>query len=205
MPKQTTELNQTETLDLVRRMGYLAEYRESGVRSHLERIRAYCRVLSFGLGLTSREVELTSLASMLHDVGKASIPESILVKTGELTAFEWEKVKNHTVIGADILANSDAPVLQIGSMIALSHHERWDGSGYPRSLIGEDIPLSGRICALADVFDALTTKRHYKQEIVPQAALELILDTSGQLFDPKLVKIFHQNFEEILSIRQFNI
>lgn len=205
MLKSTPTTINKEMLDMVRRMALMAEYQEAGIVGHLERMRGYCFVIAHGLGLSSQEVELISHASQLHDVGEVGVPQTVLTKRGELTAYEWELVKRHPHIGAEILSGSSSPLLQVGELIALTHHERWDGSGYPRALQGEGIPIGGRICALADVFDALTTKRPYKEEIPIEEALQLIQDTSGQLFDPRLVKIFRENFDEIKRIRQYNI
>jgi len=205
MLKTTATMINKEALDLTRRMALMAQYREPGVENHLERIRGYCFVLAHGLGLSSTEVELISHASQLHDIGYVGVPEAVLDKSGQLTAYEWEQIKRHPSIGAELLSGSSSPLLQAGELIALSHHERWDGSGYPQALRGEDIPLGGRICAVADVFDALTSKRAYKQEITVEEALKLILDSSGQLFDPKLVRLFRDGFDEILRVRQFNI
>jgi putative two-component system response regulator len=126
-------------------------------------------------------------------------------RSDNLTAIEWGYVKRHPLIGAELLKGSESVVLQVGEVIALTHHERWDGTGYPQGLKGEEIPMGGRICALADVFDALTTKRSYKPEVNVEDAIELIQDASNQLFDPQLVSIFVQNIEEIKKIRQHNL
>lgn len=205
MLKTTATLINKESLDLVRRMAMMAQYRESGIENHLERMRGYCYVIAHGLGLSTPEVELIANASQLHDVGYVGVPDAVLAKSGQLTAYEWEQVKRHPAIGAEMLSGSPSPVLQAGELIALTHHERWDGSGYPKALQGEEIPLGGRICAVADVFDALTTKRTYKEEVPVQEALQLLVDTSGQLFDPQVVKVFREGFDEILRVRQLNI
>lgn len=205
MLKTTPTTINKEALDLARRMALMAQFREAGIENHLERIRGYCYVIAHGLELSTPEVELISQASQLHDVGYVGVPDAVLAKSGQLTAYEWELVKRHPAIGAELLSGSNSPILQAGELIALTHHERWDGSGYPQALQGEEIPLGGRICALADVFDALTTKRSYKQEIPVEEALQLLVDASGQLFDPKLVKIFRDGFDEILRVRQFNV
>ncbi len=205
MSKYATEVLNREVLDVVRRMSALAEYREPGIKNHLERIRGYCMVVARGLDLSVQEVEVIANASQLHDIGEIGIPDAILTKAGKLSPYEWEVVKRHPVIGAEILRGSPSTLLQAGEIIALSHHERWDGSGYPYGLKGEDIPLSGRICALADIFDALTTKRPYKDEVSVEEAYDLILESSGVLFDPQLVTVFKDNFDELLVIRQNNI
>ncbi len=205
MSKYATEVLNREVLDVVRRMSALAEYREPGIKNHLERIRGYCMVVARGLDLSVQEVEVIANASQLHDIGEIGIPDAILTKAGKLSPYEWEVVKRHPVIGAEILRGSPSTLLQAGEIIALSHHERWDGSGYPYGLKGEDIPLSGRICAMADIFDALTTKRPYKDEVSVEEAYDLILESSGVLFDPQLVTVFKDNFDELLVIRQNNI
>ncbi len=205
MSKYATEVLNREVLDVVRRMSALAEYREPGIKNHLERIRGYCMVVARGLDLSVQEVEVIANASQLHDIGEIGIPDAILTKAGKLSPYEWEVVKRHPVIGAEILRGSPSTLLQAGEIIALSHHERWDGSGYPYRLKGEDIPLSGRICAMADIFDALTTKRPYKDEVSVEEAYDLILESSGVLFDPQLVTVFKDNFDELLVIRQNNI
>jgi putative two-component system response regulator len=205
MSKFSTEVVNREELDIIRRMASIAEYRQPGIKNHLERIRGYCYVLSRELGLSIREAEIIATASMLHDLGEICIPDSVLGRDSKLTAYEWEMVKRHPTVGAELLKGSPSVILQAGEIIALTHHERWDGTGYPRGLVGEEIPVSGRICALADIFDALTTKRTYKDEIQVNEAFDLILKNSGVLFDPDLVTIFDENFEEILKIRQMNL
>jgi putative two-component system response regulator len=191
-----------DLVDLVRRMAAIAEYREPDIMQHLERIRGYCQVMANGMGLPSQESEAIGIASMLHDVGKAGLPDSILTNSGDLSPYEWDLMKRHTIMGAEILKDAQLPILQAGEVIALTHHERWDGSGYPYKLKGEDIPVSGRIVALADVFDALTTRRLYKKEITVECAYELIEESAGVLFDPELVNVFINNFSEILKTRK---
>lgn len=201
MKTYPSEAKDKEVIDVIRRMAHIAEYRETDASNHRERVRGYCSVIARHLGLSSQEVEIISFASLLHDVGKISLPESLLSKSGDFTAYEWELMKQHTTVGASLLKGSPSVYLQAAEIIALTHHERWDGSGYPKGLRGEEIPMSGRICALADVFDALTTKRNYKEEIPVESATNLVKESSGQLFDPRVVEIFMDNCEEILKIR----
>jgi putative two-component system response regulator len=190
-----------DTLDTIRRMAVLAQYRKPGLIAHLERVRSYCYLLARAAGLPEANARVLSFASQLHDVGEIAIPKEVLTKSTELLPYEWELVKQHTIIGAEILRGSPSVIIQAGEVIALTHHERWDGSGYPHGLKGEDIPIGGRICAVADVFDALTTPRPYKAEMKVDDALTL-LQTSGQaMFDPRLVEIFCQNYEELVKIR----
>ena len=196
-----TEITNKEYLDVVRRFAALAQFRDRNIRNHLERIRGYSLVISKGYGLSLQEANTICYASQLHDIGEIGIPDSILSKSGELTTYEWEILKRHTVIGADILKGSLSVILQAGEIIALTHHERWNGSGYPQGLKGEDIPLSGRVCAIADVFDALTTKRSYKDIISVEEAVNLLQETRGELLDPELVDVFVENLDEIRKIR----
>lgn len=191
-----------DLLDSVIRMAYMAEYREGNNTGHLERIKAYTQLLGRGLGLNQNEVQLISTACQLHDIGKVGLPDALLQKQGRYTDADLQKVKHHTILGAEILKNSFSPVLQAGEMIALNHHERWDGSGYPNGIAGEDIPLSARLCAVADVFDALTTPRPYKKEISTEDASRLIIGAGGILFDPQIVQVFEEELSGILKIKK---
>ncbi|MEN6571702.1 MAG: HD domain-containing phosphohydrolase [Anaerolineaceae bacterium] len=183
------------------RLAYIAEIKEWDNRLHLERIRGYCQILAQAAGLTGQEAFLLGLASQLHDIGKVEVPDELLKRTGNYNADEWQLLEKHTLNGAKILDHSSSAVLQTASAIALTHHERWDGSGYPRGLKGEEIPISGRICAIADVFDALTTHRSYKELISDESAFEMIQQSSGTLFDPALVAYFTAKFSEILAVK----
>ena len=194
-----------DMLDIIKRMALTAEYREPQIKNHIERMRGYSQILARGMDLSQQEVDILANASVLHDIGKVGLPERVAFKTDKLGAYEIELSKQHTVIGAEILRGSNSVYLRAGEYVCLTHHERWDGSGYPRGLVKEDIPLSGRIVAVADVFDALTTRRSYKNEIPVEDALRLIRDSSGQLFDPNLVNVFVDSFDEILRVRQNNI
>jgi cyclic di-GMP phosphodiesterase len=191
-----------ELLDAVWRMAYIAEYREGGNLAHLERIKGYVQVLGRGLGLTQSEVQLISTACQLHDIGKAGLPEGLLLKQGQYSDAELNKIKSHTSVGAEILKNSNSALLQAAETVALNHHERWDGSGYPNGLTGEQIPLSARLCAIADVFDALTTPRSYKKEISVDDALRLVVGASDSLFDPQIVQVFQDEFQNILKVKK---
>lgn len=183
------------------RLAYMAELKEWDNRQHLERIRNYSMLLASALGLTHDEAQIISIASQVHDVGKFYTPVELLQRTGNYQPDEWEIMERHTLDGGKLLESASSIVLQTGSIIALTHHERWDGSGYPRHLKGEEIPISGRICALADVFDALTTKRAYKELISDEQALQLIKESSGVMFDPHLVKVFESKFLELRKIK----
>jgi putative two-component system response regulator len=200
-----SEGSDRDIVDIIKRLALTAEYREPQIKNHLERIRGYCLILARGLELSSQETEIIANASMLHDIGKVGLPERVAYKTDKLGAYEIELSKQHTVIGSEILRGANSVFLRAGEYICLTHHERWDGSGYPRGLSKEDIPLSGRIVAIADVFDALTTRRSYKNEIPTEDALRLITETSGQLFDPNIVSIFMDHWDDILFVRQNNL
>jgi putative two-component system response regulator len=201
MMKPPVDTQSKEMIDTARRMAILAEFRDPTIADHVDRIRGFCRVIARGAGLSPQEVDLISAAAMLHDLGKAGVPFEVLQKSDRLTAEEWEIIKQHTLAGAELLTGSPSIVMQTAEIIALTHHERWDGSGYPHGLKGEAIPLSGRICAVADVFDALTTRRPYKPEMPVDDALALIRSAGGSLFDPQLVRIFVENFDELLRVR----
>jgi putative two-component system response regulator len=192
-----------EQIDTVRRMAFMAEHYDKETAIHRERVRGYCQLMARGIGLTTNEANLVAHASLLHDIGKVIIPVEIASKAGKLTPYEWDVTKRHTTFGAEILHGSTSILFQMGEVIALNHHERWDGSGYPHGLKGDAIPMSGRICALADVFDALTTKRTYKSEVSIDYALELIKDSSETLFDPKLVDILYNRYDDLIRICTF--
>lgn len=193
---------QKDLNELITRMAYIAEVKEWDNRQHLERIRRYCHLLSRDLGMSEHDCEVIASASQLHDVGKISTPEALLTKGGQYTDEEWVIVERHASAGAEILSGSTSSLLQMAAAIAQTHHERWDGSGYPNGIAGDKIPLSGRVCALADVFDALTTKRNYKAPMGLEKAQSMIQQAAGVMFDPSLVRIFDQRYEEFCRIKQ---
>ncbi len=200
MRTYSQEVKDKEVLDFVRRMANMAEYREPETVYHRERVRTYCLLIANSLGLSVPDAEIIANASVLHDVGKVGLPDELIQKTGDLTPYEWEVMKRHTTIGASVLNGSTSAILQAGEIIALNHHERWDGSGYPNQLKGEAIPMSARICSVADVFDALTSRRAYKQALPLEDAFRLIRDASGTLFDPLIVKAFLENKAEVSRV-----
>ena len=161
----------------------------------------FCQLTGREYGLLQEEQILLLNASPMHDVGKIGIPDRILLKPGKLDAEEWEIMKTHTTIGGLIIGNHPSELLRTARLIALTHHERWDGSGYPNGLKGENIPIYGRITAIADVFDALTSKRPYKEAWTVEDSLEEIKHGSGSHFDPKVVESFLSAMPEILKIR----
>ncbi len=193
----------------------LAESRDPETGAHLERMREYCRVLTqhlstqpkFSGQIDGDYVETIYLTSPLHDIGKVGIPDSVLLKPGRLTDKEFNIMKKHTIIGGETLTAAardypEAEFLRMARDIALSHHERFDGSGYPFGLAGEEIPLAGRIVALADVYDALTTKRVYKSAFSHDVARSIVLEGEGVHFDPQIVAGFVQNEEEFVAIQR---
>lgn len=188
-------------LDTIFRLALAAEYKDRETAGHIRRVGRYCGLIGRALGLPLREAEVLEVAGPMHDVGKLGVPDHILLKPGKLDAGEWEAMKQHTLIGARLLEGSPSEYLQAGAVIALSHHERWDGSGYPRGLVGEEIPLPGRICAVADVFDALTTDRPYRKAMSNEEALEVMRSGRGGHFDPEILDLFFENLDEVLAIQ----
>lgn len=179
-----------------------AEYKDEETATHLIRMAEYSRILAEKSGLDKKTVSLIHTSSPMHDIGKIGIPDSILLKPGKLTAEEWDVMKSHAFIGGKILSMGTSDYINMGAIIALSHHEKWDGSGYPSGLSGEDIPLPGRICAIADVFDALTSKRPYKEAFSVEKSLDIMKAGRGPHFEPRLMDVFFENIDEILSIKE---
>jgi putative two-component system response regulator len=188
-------------LETVERLAILAEYKDKVTGRHIQRMSEYSAVLARGLNLPPSEVELILHASRMHDVGKIAMPEAILRKPAALDAQEWTVMRQHSAIGSRILENSSSQILQAGRIIALHHHERWDGSGYPSGLSGGDIPLWGRICAVADVFDAVTSERPYKPAFPNEEALQLLREGKGKHFDPRVIDVFFECLDDILEIQ----
>lgn len=178
-------------LETIYRMAMVAEYRDQqDTASHLRRISKYTGLVAAELGLPLDLVEDLRYASPLHDIGKVAIPDSILLKPGKLTPDEYEEMKKHPVYGGRMLENAESRLLKLGRNIALSHHEHWDGTGYPYGLKGEEIPLEARIVSVADVFDALTTRRVYKGAWTADDTFLYMGEQSGRLFDPKIIDAF---------------
>ena len=177
-------------LELIQRLAQAVDTRDTETGEHIERIGRLSQQLALQLGWSAEEAEVLRHASAMHDIGKIGIPDHILLKPGKLDPQEWEVIKTHTTAGAQILADSSNPLVQMARDIAMSHHERWDGSGYPAGLKGEEIPIAARICAVVDVYDALLAKRSYKEAWTAEQALAEIRQGSGTHFDPKLVEAF---------------
>jgi putative two-component system response regulator len=186
---RTSALRATE-LEIVQRLGRAVESRDPETGDHIGRIAAVSHRLALAAGLSADEAELLRRASAMHDVGKISIPDRILSKPGPLTMDERRIMERHAEVGADLLAGSRSDLVQLGEVVARTHHERWDGTGYPAGLAGEEIPLAGRICAICDVFDALMSSRPYKPPWTFDSALEEIREQRGRHFDPHLVDLF---------------
>lgn len=199
--ERTQELRESR-IEIVNRLVHAAEYKDSDTASHITRMSRYCALLAEAYGLSEAECEVVLVASKMHDIGKIGIPDHILLKRGGFGEEEWEIMKSHTEIGSRILEGSKSRILQAGCIIAISHHERWDGRGYPKGLSGEAIPLYGRITALADVFDALTTVRPYKEAWSVEKSVETIIAGNGSHFDPNLCELFLKILPEILNIRR---
>ena len=194
-----TELHEART-DAIRRLGKASEYRDNETGMHIMRMTHFAGAIAKVMGLPEDVRETLLIAAPMHDVGKIGIADAILMKPGRLTPDEFDIMKQHTEIGGGLLTGDDALILA-AQEIAMTHHEHWDGSGYPRGLAGEDIPLSGRICSVADVFDALTSARPYKEAWSVERAVALIEEESGRKFDPRVVAAFLQALPEILRIR----
>ena len=188
--------------EIVYRLSVAAEYKDEVTAAHIHRISHYSEALARKMGLSPESVRLIKLASPMHDIGKIGIPDSILLKPGKLTPDEFEIMKQHTLMGARILSGSSSPLLRMAEEIAISHHEKYDGSGYPYGVMGENIPLVGRIVAIADVFDALSTRREYKEAFELDKTLSIMKEGKGKHFDPNLVDAFFDILDEILVIRE---
>ncbi len=187
-------------LDVIQRLAIAAELRDAGTGRHIYRMSRYSQLLSLAIGFSKEQGELMLATSPLHDIGKIAIPDSILLKPASLTYEEFEIIKTHTTLGAQMLSGSDSVFLKMAESIALSHHEYWNGKGYPRALCGEEIPLAGRICAVADVFDALSSPRPYKQAWSFDNSASEIMRLKGSHFDPKLVEAFGDIIKDIKEV-----
>jgi two-component system response regulator RpfG len=184
------------------RLARAGEYRDEETGNHVFRMARYARLIAEELGLSAEECEDIEYSAPMHDIGKIGIPDEILLKPGSFEPAQWERMKQHTVIGHNILSNSDSRYMKMGAVIALNHHEKYDGSGYPSGLSGEEIPLVARIVAVADVFDALMSERPYKQAWPMEKALELLRNESGRHFDPQCVDAFFSRIEDVQRIRE---
>jgi response regulator RpfG family c-di-GMP phosphodiesterase len=182
-------------------LGEIVETRSKETANHVRRVAEYSYLLATLAGCSDEEAELVRLASPMHDIGKIGIPDHILNKPGKLTTEEFEIIKSHTQIGFEILKQSNRKIMKTAATIALQHHERWDGSGYPNAVSGDAIHLYGRITSVADVFDALGHKRVYKDAWEEKDILDYMLEQSGVMFDPKIVQLLFDNIEKMQEIK----
>ncbi len=189
-------------LELVRRLALAAEYRDDETGGHNQRIGTYAAIVGAKLNLDPKFCETLSYAALLHDLGKIGVPDSLLLKPGPFDADERAAMELHTTLGAEILSGGFHPLVEMSHTVALTHHERWDGSGYPQGLSGHDIPMEGRIVAVCDVYDALTSKRPYKEAWSTEEAVAEIVRQSGTHFDPLVVDAFLQCRAEIEAVRK---
>jgi putative two-component system response regulator len=196
---QELRLSREET---IQRLAMAAEFRDIETAEHNQRMSHYCKLLAERLGMSSERCEQIRLASVMHDVGKVGVSDLVLHKPGKLTAEEFAQIKTHPDIGHRILSGSSSPLLELGAVIALTHHEKYDGTGYPRRLAGEAIPIEGRIAAVADVFDALTSNRVYRDAWSLERTLELLNHDKGSHFDPPIVDLFLESMDDVLQIRK---
>ncbi|QKJ24341.1 HD-GYP domain-containing protein [Poseidonibacter lekithochrous] len=187
--------------DVVYAMGAIGETRSKETGNHVKRVAEYSKILALKYGLDEAQADLLKLASPMHDIGKVGIKDEILNKPGKLTDKEFIVMKTHSTLGYNMLKNSDKPILKAAAIVAHQHHEKWDGSGYPKKLKGEEIHIFGRITAVADVFDALGSDRVYKEAWPLEKIFNLFKEERGKHFDPQLIDLFFDNFEEIDEIR----
>jgi putative two-component system response regulator len=190
------------SLETIHRLTQAAEYIDDDTGEHIQRMSKYTAAVAKKMGANNNSIESILRAAPMHDVGKIGIPDRILLKPDKLDADEWKLMKEHTTIGGRILSNSKAGFIRLGEIIALSHHEKWDGSGYPLGLQGKEIPLVGQMVAIADVFDALTTRRPYKEPFSIVSACDIILEGRGTQFNPAIVDAFFAIKNEILDIKR---
>lgn len=187
--------------ETIQRLAIAAEFRDSSTARHIHRMSHYCELLARRCGLSSDRCDLIRTASPMHDIGKIGTPDHVLLKPGKFTQEEFGVIAQHAEIGYRILSGSDAELLKVAAVIAYTHHERFDGTGYPRGLKGEAIPIEGRIASIADAFDALTTQRVYKPAFEIGHTIDLMLKHRGEHFDPELLDIFFSSTDELVRIR----
>lgn len=198
---QTKEIHATQ-LKIIQRLGRAAEYKDNETGMHVIRMSQYSHILALAMGMTEADADLLMSAAPMHDIGKIGIPDRVLQKPGKLDAEEWIIMQTHAAIGEQILGDSgSSELLELARTVAISHHEKWDGSGYPNGLKGDQIPLAGRVVAIADVFDALTSERPYKKAWSIDDAVGLLEAEAGKHFDPNLVPLFIKALPQILEIK----
>jgi len=206
--KRTEQLQQAfekikiASLDTIYRLSRAAEHKDTDTGAHIQRMSQYAAAVARRLGINDSTIEAILYAAPMHDVGKIGIPDQILTKPGRLDPVEWNIMKEHSILGVQILEGSDAESIKLAEIIARAHHEKWDGSGYPEGLKGSEIPLAARITAIADVFDALTSKRPYKEAFSLEKSFTIIREGRESHFDPQVVDAFFAVQAEILSIKE---
>lgn len=198
---QADELKLTR-LQVIQRLGRAAEYKDNETGLHVMRMSHYAQVIALAYGFSSQQAEDLLHAAPMHDIGKIGIADSILLKPGKLSADEYREMQKHPLIGAEIIGECDSELLKIAKTVALYHHEKWDGTGYPHGLAGEAIPVEARIVAISDVFDALTSARPYKQAWSIEDTLAFLREQKGKHFEPRLVELLEQQLPAILEIRE---
>ncbi|MBE9525916.1 MAG: response regulator [Proteobacteria bacterium] len=199
--EKTQKLRDTQK-EIIDRLGYAAEYRDTETAKHTQRVGEFSRLLAISMSYSEQEAEIILNAAPMHDLGKIGIPDSILLKEGRLDGDEWEVMKTHAEVGGDILKEAESDILKCARIIALTHHEKWDGSGYPLGLSGDEIPIEGQIVAIVDVFDALTSIRPYKEAWSIEATATLINNEKGKHFSPEIVTAFNDNLEKFIVIKE---
>ena len=198
--KLNEEIEETQR-EIIYAMGEIGETRSKETGNHVKRVALYSKELALLYGLQLKEADILHMASPMHDIGKVGIPDAILNAPRKLTQEEFAVMKTHAQLGYDMLKHSNKPILKAAAIVAGEHHEKWDGSGYPKSLQGEEIHIYGRITAVADVFDALGSERVYKKAWELEKILELFKEQSGRHFDPQLVELFLRNLDTFTAIR----
>jgi putative two-component system response regulator len=199
LQERTEEIVLTR-MEVIRQLGRASEFKDNETGTHVLRVSEYSKIIAKQIGLDTTRVDLIHLVSILHDVGKIGTPDYLLQKTGPLTAEEFEIIKLHPIQGAEIIGNHHSPLLQMARVVTLTHHEKFDGTGYPNGIKGYDIPLAGRIVAVADVFDALTSNRPYKTAWSIDDAVKYLVEQKGKHFDDELVDAFLSNMDSIITI-----
>lgn len=187
--------------DVVYKLSHATKFKDPETQNHIIRVGLYCDLFAREMGMPDEERGIIKLAAPMHDIGKVGVPDKILQKPGPLDDDEWVIMKKHTTYGYEILKGGDSRLMEVAALVALEHHEKWTGRGYPEGKVGEDISLYGRMVALADVFDALTSKRHYKDAWPRDRVMSLMREERGQHFDPQLVDIFLDRADEMYGIK----
>lgn len=200
--QERTAMLEKTRLQVIQRLGRAAEFKDNETGLHVIRMSHYSGLLAEAAGWAEAEVQLLLSAAPMHDIGKIGIPDAVLTKPAKLDDQEWETMRKHPSIGAEILGEEDSALMRLAHQVALTHHEKWDGSGYPTGISGENIPQAGRIVAIADVFDALTCVRPYKKAWTTEDAINLLQAEAGKHFDPQLVSLFVSILPQVESIRK---